>query len=474
MAINFILHNRNHVCLVAEAIIWLQKNGHEINLFDLEILNCYQGAKEEAIKYQLSPIHPITSIDQYIKKNDVVVTLNDWDTIHCLNIFAQLRGRGTILTGIIEGCLWNQANRYRRCDYVLSFSPLAKKIFENRPYIKGVYVVGSPVIEASLNQVANDEIYTRKNYILINYTIPSGDFPRIVDEHWLSRVIGACSEISVPYVVSKHPSKVSPADVEISTLDFSGLIRYASVLVTPSSSVIFEALVHGIPVVLFKSSDQPLQEFGHPKGAFEIIDHYPDLPSAIIRAIESRGAIKSRASRFINEQISIDPGIPSWLRTAKALEDIVMHQSGGSFLNRGRLDYFPVWHFQHNTGLREEDTLVCIPGRDQKGHCLFGLDYVIRKNSCYCVILDMVAEHDYDHADDSAICTLDIYENSAEKKILVLKDLRCLASNDNGENTYQINFAAQSGYRIEVRVYWHGIGKITVKGVYLEEKPNSL
>lgn len=468
MAINFIFHNRNHVRLVAKAIHWLQLRGHEINLFDLEIFEVYQGAKEEAVVYQLPPVHAITSIDQYIKKNDVIVTFNDWDPIYFTNVLARLRELGTSLVGIIEGCLWNQANRYRRCDYLLSYAPLISKFYSNRPHLQKIYIVGSPIIESSLQQPNSADHAARKNFVLVNYTIPSRDFPRKVDETWLNRAIEACEKLSLPFVVSKHPTKAVPQGVEISTLDFSTLIRQASVLITPSSTVIFEALAHGIPVVLYKSSDQPLQEFSQPKGAYEIIDHYLDLPPAILRADASRASFKLQARDFVREQISIDPDEPAWMRTGKALEEIAQNQPKVEILSRGRLDFFPVWHFQHHTGLYEEDALVCRPGRDEKGHCLFGLNYVIRKNGYYRVTLEMTVDEFYT---PGVVCTLDVYENALEKRILAMQEIQCDRAGGKREEDCLLQFAAEMGFRIEVRLFWHGSGKVTVRGIYLEEIP---
>jgi len=466
MAINFIFHNKNHVRLAAEAIVWLQARGHEIHLFDLELLNIYQGAKEEAIKYSLPPVDAITTMGQYIKKGDLIVVCNDWDKTEYLNILAWLRRFGTLLVGMVEGCLWNQANRYRRCDYVLSFSPSTKTDFKNRRFLKKTFVVGSPVIESSLQQPKDHT--ARKNFVLVNYTIPSDDFPRKVDETWLNRVIEACKKLSLPFIVSKHPTKAMPQGVEISTQDFSTLVRQASVLITPSSTVVFEALAHGIPVVLYKSSDQPLQEFSQPKGAYEIIDHYLDLPPAILRADASRASFKLQARDFVRDQISIDPDEPAWMRTGRALEEIAQNLSGMEVLNRGRLDFFPVWHFQHHTGLYEEDALVCRPGRDEKGHCLFGLNYVIRKNGYYRVTLEMTVDEFYT---PGVVCTLDVYENALEKRILAMQEIQCDRAGGKREEDCLLQFAAEKGFRIEVRLFWHGSGKVTVRGIYLEEIP---
>ena len=121
---------------------------------------------------------------------------------------------------------------------------------------------------------------------------------------------------------------------------------------------------------------------------------------------------------------------------------------------------------QSITGNIEPDCVVCIPLLHKKGHCIYGGDFLISEYGTYRAIfeLDIVP---YDFATEP-IVVLDIYENLCVSAVLAERlinvvDLR------NRPRTFQLDFTAGKGYRVEFRAFWCEQSFLKGHGVVLKK-----
>jgi CDP-glycerol glycerophosphotransferase (TagB/SpsB family) len=96
----------------------------------------------------------------------------------------------------------------------------------------------------------------------------------------------------------------------------------AAVLISSPSTVVYEAMAAGKPVVLFPVAGEPLLEFAEPKGAFEIARDPADLPDLLRAALAGKDGCRDRCRGFLDFHVSIDPKVASTERTVQALINI--------------------------------------------------------------------------------------------------------------------------------------------------------
>src|SRR5262249_38837553 len=77
--------------------------------------------------------------------------------------------------------------------------------------------------------------------------------------------------------------------------------------------------------------------------------------------------------------------------------------------------------FQSATGQFEIDRVTVRPGRDRRGHCLFGGDYIILQDGRYQATFD-VKMNILSDVNDRLLVKLDIYENLKEQRVLAERD----------------------------------------------------
>lgn len=467
MSFLFLFHNRDQVRLAAKSINALRQRGHEVDVFDLEQLSVFEGAREACQNLFGEPSHPVSMLDSVLSPGSIAVICNDWPPKWSpwLNIVPRLRERGSVLVGLIDGCRWAQSDRYRVVDYILSYAPAAQDVYASRALPRPVRVVGSPIIENSLSQRPEALIETDQ-FALINYKLSHKYYGYSANPAWLTSVLEACRAVGLQGIVSCHPRTKFAASKEnaITADDVSKAILQAAVVISPPSTIVIEALAHSVPVVLFPNGSEILMEFSEPLDAFEIVQDANALASAIENAVSSRSHMSSKACRFLERHLSVDNDRPAHARITDALEEVLINERLRSKHPRGRLEFRPVWELKSNTGSTESDVLVCRPGIHQEGHCAFGLDYTIRKTSQYRAVFEL--ESSPGISADSRIAHLDIYETSLLKSVLAEFSVRNSTPHREG---YRLEFLAYAGQTIEFRVFWYGKHQIKFSGVYLEE-----
>jgi hypothetical protein len=188
-----------------------------------------------------------------------------------------------------------------------------------------VEIVGSPVLERIAEKRWQPE---HPPFALINYKYLRRKYFSSSDQRyradWVREAIDASVAAGFRPIVSAHPANKTPPppDVAVSSEEFRDILPRAAVLVSGPSTTVFEALVMGVPTVVYPHDGEYLGEIGEPEGAFEIVRDRADLSSAIRRAVALHGERVAARQRFLASHVSIDPSRSADERIAAALLEI--------------------------------------------------------------------------------------------------------------------------------------------------------
>ena len=307
----FFVHNRNHVRMLASVATRLQAQNYTVTFVDLEAWHFLEGAVPELQRLGLSSVS-IEELAKWPPERGVYVLANDWAPILLVEFLDRLARNAIRLVGVPDGCRFASPHRYMKVDYVLGWGPSIRDCFKQR----GV-VAGSPIIEAAGTRQVR---YCVPPLVAVNYKF-TYDYIDLAAS-WTASVIGACEKAGLPYAFSEHPSNWILAPRTFPVEDIGQLLEKASVLVTRPSTVAYEAMVRGTPVVLFPMPDEQLVEFGDPMGAFESTSDAEALPELISHALRTRDDYKSRCRKFLEYHVELGTQGQAVTRIATALATI--------------------------------------------------------------------------------------------------------------------------------------------------------
>jgi hypothetical protein len=329
----FFVHNKNHVRLLAPVADRLRAQGCVVTFVDLEAWHYREGAVPELQRLSLSSV----SIEDFVKSppsRGVFVLANDWVPDGLTEFLDRPRRDPIKLVGVIDGCRFALPERYTRVDCVLGWGPSSRICFKQT-----VIVTGSPIIEAA---GARRVCYSAPPLVAVNYKF-TYEYTDKQARFWSASVMRACEKAALPFAFSAHPSNriAAPAAIkhidrvtywgaslmracekaalpfmsstrssrpmapQLPIEDIDTLLDRASVLVTRPSTVAYEAMVRGIPVVLFPMRGEPLAEFGQPMDAFEVTCDVDVLPDLISSALRTRDGYKSRCRNFLEYHVEL-------------------------------------------------------------------------------------------------------------------------------------------------------------------------
>jgi hypothetical protein len=362
----FFVHNRNHVRLLGPVAERLRAQGRMVTLVDLEAWqNPREGAVAELQRLGLS----FASIEDFAKSppsRGIFVLAGDWAPVALVEFLDRLKRDSIRLVGVIDGCRFALPDRYTKVDYVLGWGPSSRICFKQT-----VIVSGSPTIEAAR---ARSVCYSVPPLVAVNYKFTHSytdrgarywsasvmracekvGLPFVFSAHplnraaaptainyidraiywgvracekvgvparyWSASVMRACEKAGLPFVFSAHPLNRAAAPVPIESID--SLLDRASVLVTRPSTVAYEAMARGIPVVLFPMRGELLAEFEQPMGAFEVTYDVDALPELISSALRTRDGYKSRCRKFLEYHVELGTQGTALARIVMALTTI--------------------------------------------------------------------------------------------------------------------------------------------------------
>ncbi len=365
----FFVHNRNHVRLLAPVAERLRAQGCMATLVDLEAWqHPREGAVPELQRLGLS----FASIEDFAKSppsRGVFVLAGDWAPVALVDFLDRLKRVSIRLVGVIDGCRFALPDRYTKVDYVLGWGLSSRICFKQT-----VIVTGSPTIEAAR---ARQVCYSVPPLVAVNYKFTHSYTDRgarywsasvmracekaglsfvfsahplnraaaptainyidsaiywgasamracekvgVPAKYWLTSAMRACEKVGIPSMLSARPSNRAAASVPIESIDT--LLDKASVLVTRPSTVAYEAMARGTPVVLFPMRGEPLAEFEQPMGAFEVTWDVDALPDLISSALRARDGYTSRCRKFLEYHVELGTQGTALARIVMALTKI--------------------------------------------------------------------------------------------------------------------------------------------------------
>lgn len=238
---------------------------------------------------------------------DIVVVGNDWGPKRFIRKLERFRRIGAPIIGIVEGARFAYPRHWERVDDLLVWGQSGVDTLPGRKHI-----VGSPAIEKALKP---ERVPPARPHVVVNYKFMKGakeEGPR-----WAADCAAAAAPVDPNYVISAHPFNVAElSGLNVSHAPFSQLLEEATLLITRSSTVIYEALAARVGVIYYPLADERRAEFGEPMGAFRTANNAVELAEHM-RAHAAAPAFDEAAARvFLARHVDIDPGRPASRRMA--------------------------------------------------------------------------------------------------------------------------------------------------------------
>jgi len=321
----FVAHNRNHVRIFADAAAHLRTQGCDV------VFACIDGHadREAAVKAATAlsfEVIEASKLPHAAHAGDVVCVGNDWGPKAFLRTLDRLKRQGVIVFGMVEGARFAYPNHYRRVQHLMCWGPSA---LETLPGDK--IVVGSPAIEAAVRPYFEPP---ERASILINYKFTRGSAE--LGPVWARAAAQAAEQAGAPYVISAHPLNVGElAGLNVSHEPFVSLLNEATLLVTRSSTAIYEALAARVSVIYAPIPDERRAEFGEPFGAFETAATEAELNALVAAHCGAPRFNDDAAKVFLARHIDMDPAKPSPQRIADAIQS--RWREGAPAVSKGRL-----------------------------------------------------------------------------------------------------------------------------------------
>ncbi|MEJ6477456.1 MAG: hypothetical protein QNL92_02100 [Octadecabacter sp.] len=160
---------------------------------------------------------------------------------------------------------------------------------------------------------------------LINYKFTWADKESDLDHAWLRAALNACEENGFEPVMSCHPAeRHDVSGITWADRTIEELLAESALVVTRSSTVIYQALASGVQPFLYPIAKEELYELSDPMACFPICQTSDDLCEAV-----SRWRIASMpppSMNFLDRHVSVIPDKPAFQRVAEALLEL----AGGS------------------------------------------------------------------------------------------------------------------------------------------------
>ncbi len=307
--VNFFVHNRAHVEIFAGAARLLADAGRRVRFAGSPTLATFEAARAEAARLGFPPV-ALDDLAAGAAPGDLLCLANDWGPAPLRRALPRLRARGVRLIGVVEGCRFARPMHYRRVDEILCWGPSGPDLLP-RP----CRIVGSPVIERARAAGRGGEVRAVINYKFA-YGVEDLDFA------WGRAAEDAALAIDPGVVFSVHPASRPPQpSANVTKAPIRDLLSEAAVLISRPSTVVYQALAAGVPVLLFPTPEEDPGEFADPAGAFETARAAPDL-LARAEAFAAAPRFPAAAAAFLARHVSFDPARSADQRIAAALADL--------------------------------------------------------------------------------------------------------------------------------------------------------
>jgi hypothetical protein len=305
--IYFAAHNKNHVEIFDRSYELITSAGVSARWVAVD---GFAPSASEVLKRRGLEYLTLEQMRANAQFGDMLIVGNDWLPAELCDTIDRFKQSGIRTVAVIEGCRFTLPNKYTRVDELLGWGPSARTLPR-----KSIHVVGSPTLE---NTLSHAPYRPEGKLTLVNYRFKSIGTERNSGSEWLGHIIEACAAAGSNIVISAHPASglVDPR-YKVSADPVDGLLGRSSLLVSRCSTIIYQALVLGIPSILLPTEDEEFGEFAEPMDAFPIAKDATEL-AALVGA-HYRGESKYDPSAFLARHVSIDPVRSAATRIADVL-----------------------------------------------------------------------------------------------------------------------------------------------------------
>jgi hypothetical protein len=301
-----VAHNRNHVSIFTDMAKLVRDAGVQTTFVVVDG-NPDRDAAAGAIEKIGFPFFESAQLMHIVTPRDVVALGNDWGPKHFIRKLETLRRRGVPIVGIVEGARFAYPRHWEHVDDLLVWGQSGVDTLPGRKHI-----VGSPAIERAMKP---ERAPAERPRVLVNYKFMKG--AKDQGPIWARECAGAASPVDPDYVICAHPFNAAElGGLSLSHEPFTKLLNNASLLITRSSTVIYEALASRVSVIYYPLADERRAEFGEPMGAFGTATNAAELAD-LVRAHSDDPTFNAETARaFMERHVSIDPARPAPRRMA--------------------------------------------------------------------------------------------------------------------------------------------------------------
>jgi hypothetical protein len=234
-----VAHNRNHVVIFADMAKLAAGAGHNVTFVVVEG-HPDRDAAEKAATAQGFAVIETVDLERAATPRDLVLVGCDWGPKPFVAKIERMRRRGVGFIGAVEGARFAYPKHYERIDDLMVWGQSGVHTLPGRKHI-----VGSPAIERARKP---ERVQPEQPRVLINYKFTKG--AKEEGPIWARACAAAASAVDPDYVLSAHPSNVADlAGLNVSHAPFTSLLDEATLLITRSSTVIYEALAGRVSVI---------------------------------------------------------------------------------------------------------------------------------------------------------------------------------------------------------------------------------
>jgi len=261
-----------------------------------------------------------------------LVVMTDWETTR--GTIDHARSQGALIVGRVEGAqdfgdadTGKDRRPYRYVDIVLCQGANDAAALADTTSV----VVGNSRLQSILDGPVNT---TRSGPIVVNSNF-SYDVLSDAQGPWLDDVLASCRSSGLPFVVSRHPAdRGSIPRRHLTSVPAEELLWTAPMLITRFSSLGFESLARGVPVVYHNPHNEQTAPFDDlAPGVAASLAMTTDRPSlqAAIRSFSSdaisAATVRERGLVILDRQIDRGERLPH----ERAADAIVEHlQTSGA------------------------------------------------------------------------------------------------------------------------------------------------
>lgn len=313
-----VTHNRNHISIFTDMARLLQAEGHPVTFVVVEG-NPDREAAEKTLGERGVPFITSEDLARAVTPRDVVCVGNDWGPKHFKRKLEHFRRRVVPVIGVVEGARFAYPRHWERVDDLLAWGPSALDMLPGHKHI-----VGSPAIERALKP---DRVQPARPHVIVNYKFMKG--AKEQGPVWANECAAAAAPIDADYVISAHPFNVGElGGLNVSHAPFSKLLDEATLLITRSSTVIYEALAARVSVIYYPLADERRAEFGEPLGAFGTANNAAEL-AELVRAHGADPSFNEGGARaFLERHVSFDPAKSASQRMADFVSAKLAERAG--------------------------------------------------------------------------------------------------------------------------------------------------